>query len=67
VPSVKGLITLDYKNANGGYVINLTLPQATSTVLYVPKNAVVYVNSTVYYQNGEYTNSEIGSVEIIEK
>ena len=53
VPSVKGLITLDYQKTTEGYVINLTLPQDISAVLYVPKGAVV--------------NCETGNVEIIEK
>ncbi len=68
VPSVKGLITLDYENIDGDYVINLTLPQGMKAVLYVPNDAVVYINSSVYYQNGEYINGNIiGDVEIVEK
>ncbi|MBR5245937.1 MAG: alpha-L-rhamnosidase N-terminal domain-containing protein [Clostridia bacterium] len=66
VPSVKGLITLNYEKTDGNYIINLTLPQDMNTVLYVPKNAVVNINSQAYYQNGEYVNSEIGNVEIVE-
>ena len=67
VPSVKGLITLDYEKVNGEYNINLTLPQDMNAVLYVPADAVININSEVYYQNGEYVNSEIGNVEIVEK
>ncbi|MBE6782531.1 MAG: glycoside hydrolase [Ruminococcaceae bacterium] len=68
VPSVKGLITLNYENTSDGYVINLTLPQGMKAVLYAPDNAVIYINSELYYQNGEYVNSdETGDVEIIEK
>ena len=67
VPSVKGLITLDYVKSNGNYIINLTIPEGMNTVLYAPTNAVVYVNSQIYYQNGEYANSEITNVEIVEK
>ncbi len=66
VPSVKGLITLDYKNVSGGCVIDLTVPEGAETVLYVPEGAVVTVNSEVYYQNGEYVGGSIGDVEIIE-
>ena len=53
VPSVKGLITLDYEKTAENYVINLTLPQDMNAVLYVPKGAVV--------------NCETGNVEIVEK
>ncbi len=68
VPSIKGLITLDYEKASGDYIINLTLPQGIKAVLYVPKAAVVNINSEVYYQNGEYVNGDKkGDVEIVEK
>lgn len=67
VPSVKGLITLDYEKTAEDYVINLTLPQDMKAVLYAPSNAVVNVNSEVYYQNGNYVNgAETGNVEIVE-
>ena len=66
VPSVKGLITLDYQKSGEESVINLTLPQNIKAVLYVPENAVVNINSTPYYQNGEYVNSENNNIEIIE-
>ncbi len=67
VPSVKGLITLDYKNNNGQYAINLTIPQGMNAVLYVPDNAVVKINSVAYYQNGKYTSGKMGNVEIVKK
>ncbi len=67
VPSVKGLITLDYEKTDGEYVINLILPQDMTAVFYAPTNAVVNINSAPYYQNGEYVNNEIGNVEIVEK
>lgn len=67
VPSVKGLITLDYKNVSDEYTVSLNLPQDMKAVLYVPVGAQVTVNSEVYYQNGEYINSDsVGNVEIIE-
>ena len=67
VPSVKGLITLDYKNLNGTYTVNLTLPQGMKAVLSVPHGAVVNINSKPFYQNGKYINSlEKGNVEIVE-
>ena len=66
VPSVKGLIALNYEKSDN-YTINLTLPQNVNAVLYVPNGAVVNVNSQVYYQNGEYVNNTTGNVEIIEK
>ena len=67
VPSVKGLITLDYKNNNGQYAINLTIPQGMKAVLYVPDNAIVKINSVAYYQNGKYTSGKMGNVEIVKK
>ena len=36
-------------------------------VLYVPEAAVVNINSEPFYQNGEYVNSEIREIEIVEK
>ena len=66
VPSVKGLITLNYERASENYIISLTLPQDLKSVLYVPTGAVVNVNSEVYYQNGEYVNGDkTGNVEIL--
>ncbi len=66
VPSVKGLITLDYKKASENYVIDLTIPQGVAAVLYVPDDAVVSINSELYYRNGEYVNADrTGDVEII--
>ncbi len=68
VPSVKGLITLNYEKSSEDYIINLTLPQGVKAVLYVPANAVVNINSEVYYQKGEYVNADkIGDIEIVEK
>ena len=66
VPSVKGLITLDYKNTDGDYIINLTLPQDMNAVLYVPTDATVNINSKAYYQNGKYVNGGNGNIEIME-
>ena len=66
VPSVKGLITLDYKNTDGDYIINLTLPQDMNAVLYVPDGATVNINSKAYYQNGKYVNGGNGNIEIME-
>ena len=66
VPSVKGLITLNYEKIDGDYIIDLTVPLGVKAVLYVPTNAVVNINSEPFYQNGEYVNGEIGDVEIVE-
>ena len=67
VPSVKGLITFDYKNLDGTYTVNLTLPQGMKAVLSVPEGAVVNINSKPFYQNGKYINNlEKGNVEIVE-
>ena len=68
VPSVKGLITLDYEKTEENYVINLILPENMKAVLSVPDNAVVNINSELYYQNGKYLNgNKSGNVTIIEK
>ncbi len=67
VPSVKGLITLDYKKNDGKYTVNLTIPKDTEAVLYVPTDATVKINSQAYYQNGEYASGKTGNVKIVEK
>ncbi len=67
VPSVKGLITLDYEKLDENFIIDLTIPQNMNTILYVPDGAIVNINSKVYYQNGAYENGEIDNVEIIIK
>ncbi len=68
VPSVKGLITLDYKKTDESYIIDLALPQGIKAILYVPTGATVNINSEPIYKNGEYVNSEKNSdVEIVEK
>ncbi len=58
VPSVKGLITLDYEKNADNYVIDLVLPQGMKAVLYVPADAVVSINSELYYQDGAYVNGD---------
>ncbi len=66
VPSVKGLITLDYKKVSENYVIDLTVPQDITAVLYVPDDAVVSINSELCYRNGKYVDADkTGGVEII--
>ena len=68
VPSVKGLITLNYEKADGAYVVELNIPQGLDTVLYVPTGATVKINSELFYQNGEYVAEKDNSnVEVIEK
>ncbi len=67
VPSVKGLITLNYEKTSEGYDVGLTLPEGMKAELYVPEGADVKINSVAYYQNGEYVNGEKAEVEIIEK
>ena len=68
VPAVKGLITLNYEKISDSYAIDLTLPEDMKAVLSVPSDAVVKVNSILYYQNGEYVNADqTGNVEIVEK
>ena len=68
VPSVKGLITISYEKTADNYVVDLTLPEGMKADLNVPDNAVVSINSEIYYQNGEYANGgKAGNVEITEK
>jgi hypothetical protein len=68
VPSVKGLITLNYKKNAESYAIDLTLPQGIKTVVYVPDGAIVKINSVVCYQNGKYVNNgENSNIEVVEK
>ena len=68
VPSVKGLITLDYEKTDGDYIINLTLPKDLKTVLYVPAGATVNINSKPIYKKGEYVKGDKkGDIEIVEK
>ena len=67
VPSIKGLITLNYEKSGKSYVINLTLPEDMEAVLYIPKSATININSQPYYQNGEYVSGKMGNVEIIIK
>ena len=64
VPSVKGLLTLDYKKTDGNYIIRITLPKEMKAVVYVPAHSVVNINSEPYYRNGEYVNGTAGNVEI---
>jgi len=68
VPSVKGLITLNYEKLDGDYIIDLTLAQGMKADLYVPAGAAVNINSKPYYQNGKYINGDkTRDVEIAEK
>ena len=68
VPSVKGLITLNYEKADGACVVELNIPQGLDTVLYVPTGATVKINSELFYKNGEYVAEKNNSnVEVIEK
>ena len=68
VPSVKGLITLNYEKADGSYVVELNIPQGLDTVLYVPTGATVKINSELFYKNGEYVaDKDNSNVEVIEK
>lgn len=67
VPSVRGLITLDYEKTDEGYAVNLSLPEDMKAVLYVPDGAAVKINSKVYYRDGKYAGKKAGNVEIIKK
>ncbi len=68
VPSVKGLITLDYEKTSEGYAVSLTLPEDMKAVLYVPEGASVSINSKAYYSNGDYVKGgKADTVEIVTK
>ena len=67
VPSVKGLITLNYEKTDGGYIVDLTIPENMKAELYVVEGTTVNVNSETYYQGGEYADNVTGNVKIIEK
>ncbi len=68
VPSVKGLITLDYEKISEDYNVSLTLPKGMKAILYVPEGASVSVNSKEYYSNGNYVKGgKAGAVEIVTK
>ena len=57
VPSVRGLITLSYEKTENDCIIELTVPEGSESVLYVPDNATVKINSVLCYENGEYTGN----------
>ncbi len=68
VPSVKGLITLEYEKSSEEYVVNLTLPKDMKAVLYVPTGAAVSIDSEPFYRDGEYVSGDKSyDVEIVEK
>ncbi len=68
VPSVRGLITLDYEKTDGSYTVDLTIPEGMKAVLYIPEGAFVNINSAPFYNGGEYINSSAaGTIEIIIK
>ena len=54
VPTVKGLITLEYEKSGTEYIINLTIPQNMKADFYIPNGATVNINSELFYQNGEH-------------
>ncbi len=54
VPSVKGLITLEYEKSGNEYIINLTIPQDIKADFYIPNGSTVNINSNLFYKNGEY-------------
>ncbi len=68
VPSVRGLITLDYEKTDGSYTVDLTIPEGMKAVLYIPEGAYVSINSAPFYNGGEYINSSAAeTIEIIVK
>ena len=59
VPSVKGLITLDYRQSEGKYTVNLSVPQGVNTVLHAPEGACININSKPFYNDGKYVSSNM--------
>ncbi len=67
VPSVKGLITVDYKKTSETYIINVTLPEELEADIYVPCGAELSINSELIYADGEYVNADsAGNIHISE-
>ncbi|MBE6790317.1 MAG: glycoside hydrolase [Ruminococcaceae bacterium] len=68
VPSVKGLITLNYKKTADSFVIDLFIPENIKAVLYIPEHSEVKINGELYFENGEYNNgNDTGNIRITEK
>lgn len=67
VPSVKGLITVNYKKTAEKYVINITLPEEIEADICVPLGAELSINSELIYTNGEYVQGDrSGNIHISE-
>ena len=56
VPTVRGLISLEYEKTDGNYSVYITLPEAINAVVYIPAGATVNINSELYYADGCYVN-----------
>ena len=68
VPSVKGLITLEYEKVDEDFSVDITLPKGMKADIYVPEGADVKVNSKVVYRDGEYVSGNKNSdLKITEK
>ena len=64
VPTVKGLITLDYEKTAENYVVNLTVPEGVKAVLYAPTGADVNV---ITASNDKNISNDNTNVEIVFK
>ena len=64
VPTVKGLITLDYEKTAENYVVNLTVPEGMKAVLYAPTGADVNV---ITVPNDKNISNDNTNVEIVFK
>ena len=56
VPTVRGLISLEYEKTDGNYSVYITLPEDIKAVVYIPAGATVNINSELYYADGSYVN-----------
>ena len=67
VPSVKGLITVDYKKTAENYNVSITLPEGLEADIYVPEGAVLTVNSGLIYKNGQLLKEDnTGNIRVSE-
>ncbi len=67
VPSVKGLIAVDYKKTAENYNVSITLPEGLDADIYVPEGAVLTVNSGLIYKNGQFLKEDnTGNIRVSE-
>ncbi len=67
VPTVKGLVTVDYTRTAEKYIVDITLPTGMIADIYVPFGADVNINSESYFRNSEYVSNINDEVNIVER